>query len=114
MLKHIAQQFDDGRPDSPLCDVFAHPTFDSLVPDVLDAQCLECKTTWYQRLKIGHSQYGRYAQYVDALTNGELWQQVMADVFAGEHNLGFYDEDEPDWHTCLDCDLRHTSEGEID
>ena len=113
MLKHIAQQFDDGRPDSPLCDVFAHPAFDSLVPDGLDAQCFECKKVWYQRVELGHSVYGRYAEYVDALTNGDLWQQVMADMFAGKHQLD-EDEDEPDWHTCIDCGLSHTSEGEVD
>ena len=111
-MKHIAQQVD-GAPDGPLCDVFTHPVFDSLARDVHDAQCVECKRVWYQRVAIGYSVYGIYASFADALTNGELWEQVMADVFAGEHKLG-ESEDEPDWHTCIDCGLSHTSEGEVD
>ena len=79
MMKHIAQQFDDGRPDSPLCDVFTHPVFDSLVPDVLDAQCLECKTAWGLRLNIGYKTDGTLT--ADALTNGELWEEVLAEAY---------------------------------
>ena len=83
MMKHIAEQLDNGRPNEPLCGVFAHPDFDSLVTDVLDAQCLVCRAAWYK------------------------------EPFAGEHKLD-EDEDEPDWHECIDCGLSHASDGEVD
>ena len=113
MMKHIAQQFDDSWPEGPLCTVSIHPAFDSLVYGFHDANCVECRQVWDQRVATGNQVYGHYADFADALTNADLWQEITADLFAGEHKLG-EDKDEPDWHICPDCMLSHTSDGEVD